>query len=89
MTLDILNVHAPEWMDDANCADIGATPFFPTFHGRQTDAAAMKLCAECPVATACLAYALEHEAGVNVRFRFGIYGGTPAQRVKLSKGVAA
>lgn len=65
--------HQPEaWMDDAVCATVATELFFPV--KGETSHAAKQLCASCPVATACLEYALRFDqpgifAGTNQRER--------------------
>jgi len=47
------------------------------------DALAIKqakaVCADCPVAAACLAAAVEFENGVHKAYRYGIFGGTTGE----------
>lgn len=56
-----------EWMLRGRCREVNAGNFFPT------DAAgvelAQRVCAECPVKTQCLEYALLH------RIDHGVWGG--------------
>jgi WhiB family transcriptional regulator, redox-sensing transcriptional regulator len=54
-------------MFDAACRGMDAETFFPSADG--DPAAAKEVCATCPVAAACLAFALEHGE------RFGVWGG--------------
>jgi WhiB family redox-sensing transcriptional regulator len=71
----------PVWMDDAVCATTDPDSFFPE-HGRE-HLHAKNTCARCPVATQCLAYALEHDE------RWGVWGGTnEADRQRLRKASA-
>lgn len=85
MTIDILNIHTPDWMlhGDRNCAvPAGATKqetqatadlWFPTEMKEANYA--RRLCMGCPVREACLEYALERPE------LEGIWGQTtPAQR---------
>jgi WhiB family redox-sensing transcriptional regulator len=68
-------------MDDARCVEVDPELFFPELDSLWRVAQAKKICAECPVKTACLEYAL-----VN-RFKEGIYGGTsPTERHRLMMG---
>lgn len=78
---DVLSVwdrlpHLPAWYDDALCAQVDNEIFFPGKGGSARDARAV--CAQCPVATKCLDYALAS------RESFGIWGGaTERERRKL------
>jgi WhiB family redox-sensing transcriptional regulator len=56
-----------EWMARGNCRDEPASTFFPS-DGAGVDAA-RRICAECPVAEACLEYALRN------RIDHGVWGG--------------
>lgn len=86
MSIDILNLHSPEWMDRGNCAGRPAedTPEGRREYGRRVDErwspdgstreeAATRNCAGCPVATDCLTYALADPE------LLGIWGGTTTQ----------
>ena len=55
------------WQADALCAQTDPEAFFPEKGGSTRDA--KRVCAECPVSTACLEYALAKDE------RFGIWGG--------------
>jgi WhiB family transcriptional regulator, redox-sensing transcriptional regulator len=56
-----------EWMSAGKCRDLSPAIFFPSDGvGVQ---AAQRICAECPVAHACLEYALEE------RVDHGVWGG--------------
>jgi hypothetical protein len=47
------------------------------------------LCAECPLAQACLDRALAHEGTTPIRYRHGIWAGTtPVQRWRIATGRA-
>lgn len=46
-----------DWMDDAECAQIGTEMFFPNKGG--STAIAKKICGRCTVASQCLESALE------------------------------
>lgn len=78
--------YRPEtWMDDAACVGY---PVDDWFWERSTPPAtkqkARAICAECPVATQCLDYALRVEGGLY--HRAGLYGGlSPEQRLKLAR----
>jgi WhiB family redox-sensing transcriptional regulator len=56
------------WMSEGNCADKPPSLFFPS-DGVGVDVA-RKVCADCPVKSPCLEYALEH------RIDHGVWGGT-------------
>lgn len=56
-----------KWMADGNCAHREASTFFPS-DGVGVEVA-RKICADCPVKTNCLEYALEH------RIEHGVWGG--------------
>ncbi len=56
-----------EWMADGKCREVPPATFFPSDGlGVQS---AQKICAECPVAEACLEYALAQ------RIDHGVWGG--------------
>lgn len=56
------------WMADGKCRDLDPTIFFPNDGiGVQ---AAQRICAECPVRTPCLEYALANHVD------HGVWGGT-------------
>ncbi len=57
-----------EWMAEGNCHDVPPSTFFPS-DGVGVDAA-RKICADCPVRTPCLEYALLN------RIDHGVWGGT-------------
>lgn len=57
-----------EWMSDGNCADRPPSLFFPS-DGVGVDVA-RRVCADCPVKSQCLEYALEN------RIDHGVWGGT-------------
>ena len=56
-----------EWMQAAACADLPAGAMFPTTHADQKQAAE-RHCSACPVAHACLDYALTR------RIDHGVWG---------------
>jgi len=69
------------WAADAACAGLDVDPYFS--EDGEPDAAALALCATCPVATHCLATALAHEEVEG--FRFGWWGGmSPEGRDRIS-----
>lgn len=70
------------WHEDAACVGTDPDSFFPEPGPGigQDNAAAKRVCARCPVRTACLAYALEHAEPE------GIWGGlTAPERRRLVK----
>lgn len=68
--------------DQALCAQIGGDWWFPRKGG--SPRVARKVCAQCPVREACLAYALEIDA------EWGVWGGkTEIERRKLRRGTLA
>jgi WhiB family redox-sensing transcriptional regulator len=56
-----------DWTDRALCAQTDPEAFYPEKGGSTREA--KKVCASCPVAAECLAYALANDE------RFGIWGG--------------
>lgn len=66
-----MNEHAYQWQDHAACAGLNPRLFFP--EAGESVKEALNVCAECPVKTECLQYALDNGE------RFGIYGGTTAR----------
>lgn len=58
------------WRADAACLDMPAGLFYAGPHENHVAARARTVCATCPVADACLEFALVHDE------RFGIWGGT-------------
>lgn len=72
------------WWDRAACAGYGHDMFFPT----TTDkiAAALAVCARCPVQVDCLTAALQEEADADRSRPYGIRGGTTAaDRDRIAK----
>ena len=57
-----------DWMSEGKCRDLSPTIFF-TSDGIGVQVA-QRICAECPVADACLQYALDQ------RVDHGVWGGT-------------
>ncbi len=56
------------WRSLAGCVDADPEDFFP--ERGQSTAAALRVCAACPVRSDCLSWALDN------RVRFGVWGGT-------------
>ena len=69
------------WLDQALCAETSGDFFFPGWS--ESPMPAKRVCAECPVAAQCLAYALANEPD------FGIFGGLTAKERQRIKQVAA
>lgn len=57
----------PPWMDHARCRSLSPADFFPS-DGVGVEVA-KRVCAECPVKSECLEYALTH------RIDHGVWGG--------------
>lgn len=70
-----------KWQDDAECADISSHFFFPDDDGPvngHSYTEARTICAQCPVITECLTYALTDQIS------HGMFGGlTPTERLRL------
>ncbi len=64
--------HMP-WVEEALCAQTDPEMFFPDKGSSNT--AAKKICAQCPVITECLDWALRHQ-------EIGIWGGQSANQRK-------
>jgi WhiB family transcriptional regulator, redox-sensing transcriptional regulator len=77
---ELLNLGAPgetEWMRSGVCMETDPEAFFPN---RGTSAMTAKsVCAECPVRTDCLDYALAHNE------RFGVWGGLSERERRLER----
>lgn len=64
-------MNPPDWMRQAACLGLDPEMFFPEPGGGQKTADhAKQICAQCPVTTNCLTYAL------NEKVHYGIWGGT-------------
>lgn len=74
------------WEERAACVGIPEFVFFPSTG--ESGHTARKICAACPVASACLTFALEFEHGLSRQMRSGVYGGlSPYQRAQLTRKV--
>lgn len=62
-----MNMADNEWMEDAHCADLDPSIFFPS-SGAGVDEA-RRVCADCVVRAVCLEYALAN------RIDHGVWGG--------------
>jgi WhiB family transcriptional regulator, redox-sensing transcriptional regulator len=67
------------WMDSAACAGTFPDAFFPRDgdKGYELKREALAVCAGCPVATQCLAYALDNALD------YGIFGGLTSQERRV------
>lgn len=80
--MSLIDVHCPDWMDDARCAEVGAELFFP--EKGMASAGARRICRACPVSLKCLEWAHEIEAAEGSMP--GIYGGlSAAERARLRR----
>lgn len=67
-----------DWQEDALCAQTGAEFFFPEPGSSVRDA--KRICALCPIRTACLDFALSNDE------RFGVWGGlSEKERLELRR----
>jgi WhiB family redox-sensing transcriptional regulator len=64
----------PQWMWDAECAQVDPELFFPP--EKSVSKVAKKICGECPVQAACLEYALRSDQTA------GIWGGMTTKERK-------
>ncbi|MGW7139831.1 WhiB family transcriptional regulator [Streptomyces xanthophaeus] len=76
-----------EWQSRAACRDLGTGRFFHPAGERgedreERDAAAKRVCAGCPVRTACLQHALR------TREPFGVWGGLTEEERRARAGPA-
>jgi WhiB family redox-sensing transcriptional regulator len=71
----LLRARSPgaQWRTDAACHGIDPDVFFPERGDAEGIRAAKAICANCPVRTDCLDYALENHE------REGVWGGTAAK----------
>lgn len=78
---NVFDIDYDNWRDAAACAQVGdEIDFFPSPEDREAISRAKAICASCPVADECLAYAME------TRQAEGIWGGlTPPERVTLRR----
>lgn len=65
---------AGNWMDRAACRGVDLAVFYPSRPGATYDSA-RRICGGCPVAAACLDYALTAEGSLHWTHRHGIWGG--------------
>lgn len=70
----------PRWRDDAACRNADPDTFYPKRYDEELVAAARAVCGDCPVAVACLDYALAaHE-------KHGMWGGlSPSERSRVRR----
>ncbi len=69
MSVALTPITIPDWMSDALCAQTDPEAFFPE-RGHATARAAKRICAACPVITACRQYAVANN------LQHGVWGGT-------------
>lgn len=69
-----------DWREEALCAQTDPEAFFPEKGGSTREA--KRICADCPVRSQCLAYALDHDE------RHGIWGGFSERERRRLKKVA-
>ena len=68
----------PQWTDEAACAEVDPSIFYPGDGARGTTA--KRICAKCPMTEMCLEYALEHND------KYGVYGGLlPRERDRIKQ----
>lgn len=73
-----MRLEPPAWTIDAACAGHDLNLWFPEAGDRNGLATARSICAQCPVATQCLQYALEND------IRHGVWGGKSSrERAKI------
>jgi WhiB family redox-sensing transcriptional regulator len=71
----------PDWFEHALCSQTDSESFYP--NPGESTRPARKVCASCPVATQCLAYALANDE------RHGVWAGTtPDERARMRRGAA-
>jgi WhiB family redox-sensing transcriptional regulator len=79
---------ARQWQEQAACADYGPGVMTPEEESAAAPRSALReaaaICARCPVASECLEFALDAEAGVSPQGRAGVYGGrSPMERYRI------
>lgn len=77
-----LTIKPEEWTKDAACADMPGDLFFPESKGERVTNDVIAICASCPVAGACLEYALR--TGQTE----GIWAGQSPRQLKRLRAVA-
>jgi WhiB family redox-sensing transcriptional regulator len=78
MHIDTITPPELAWQQEALCAQTGAEFFFPEPGSSVREA--KRICGLCPIRTACLEYALDHDE------RFGVWGGlSEKERLELRK----
>lgn len=78
-----LTIKPEEWTKDALCQEMPPDLWFPDVKGARSPEDVVAICGRCPVAGACLEYALR------TRQEHGIWGGQSArqlQRLRLAAG---
>jgi hypothetical protein len=75
----------PTWLDDAACLN-HLPVFFPRRDNAADEATAKRICAACPVKSACLAAAMAEEGQTDHLHRAGLRGGiTPQERAAYAR----
>ncbi|MDX2710080.1 WhiB family transcriptional regulator [Streptomyces sp. PA03-6a] len=75
----------PAWTRHAACADPTINP--DLFFDEASTAAAISVCASCPVRRECLVETLQQEGTTGISNRYGVFGGLdPAQRHRMAGG---
>jgi WhiB family redox-sensing transcriptional regulator len=76
-----MGLERPAWQKRAACRGVGTEVFFPDrYHSAEE---AKELCASCPVAAECLAFAMTPTPGASLPGTFGVWGGLSHQQRRL------
>jgi hypothetical protein len=88
-----ISAEPPAWMLNALCQQVGIELFYMEVGGSSDES--KFVCSRCPVRDACLAFAMQAEAGEVVHqdgtegagwLRYGVFGGlSPLERTRLAK----
>ena len=70
MTAPTLSIEHPPWMRAARCVGSDPDIFYPGWGNSHLVIYAKRICAQCPVTTECLTYALDHN-----ELNHGVWGG--------------
>lgn len=65
------------WQDNAACAEVSPVFFFPEDHEGSNVRHARKICGTCPVAAACLEYAVTETS-----IQHGVWGGLTVREIR-------
>ncbi|MCX5431909.1 WhiB family transcriptional regulator [Streptomyces sp. NBC_00257] len=74
-----------EWMDQALCAQVDSSLWYPE-GPRNTSRAALRVCAACPVRAQCADHAAALEGNLSAKYRYGAWGGKSVQQRALEGG---